>query len=184
MSHVNVLENPETIGIRDAIHVAVVSLRSSADMNPGQAVTWHEKGISVKPCSITDVEIGIVNPFVRGGVGRFENVWIMLFPNSVTGMTHHWSHPDFDEIDLDLDFAKSIVKKTAAALGLYDCESQDTFDYLIELASSYCERPNGCWPHDDYELSSESWENFWKAYSVVTGNPRPTENRAPFRCAC
>lgn len=118
MSHVNVLEEPETTGVRDAIHVAVVSLRSSADMNPGQAVTWHEKGISVKPCSITDVEIGIVNPFIRGGVGRFENVWIMLFPNSVTGMTHNWSHPEFDEVSIDRELAESIIENTAESLGM------------------------------------------------------------------
>lgn len=184
MSDINLLEAPLQTGVRDAIHVAVVSLLSGADLWPGQPVTWRVTGKSVKLCTGSDVKIGIVNPFMKEAVGYNEKVWIMLYPNSVTGMTHHWSHPDFDEIDLDLDFAKSIVKKTAAALGLYDCESQDTFDYLIELASNYCERPNGCWPHDDYELSSESWENFWKAYSVVTGNPRPTENRVPFRCSC
>lgn len=82
MSHVNVLEEPEITGIRDAIHIAVVSLRSSADMNPGQPVTWHEKGKSVKPCSFPDIEIGIVNPFIRGGIGHFLGTHL-FFPIGV-----------------------------------------------------------------------------------------------------
>ena len=184
MSHVNVLEEPETTGIRDAIHVAVVSLIAADTLGPGQRVVWKDKNVSViAHVGTSHHGIGIVNPFVFGGYyHKGDKVWIMLYPNSVTGMTHHWSHPDFDSVEeekfgLTSQSARSFIKNMAETLRV---ES----DYLIELATIYCQHQSGCWPHDDFQASPEDWEVFWKAYSVVTGNPRPTENRVPFRCAC
>ena len=111
-------------------------------------------------------------------------VWIMLYPNTITGMTHHWNHPDFDsiaeepgEFGLTKQSAQVFVNSMAETL----CVEPD---YLIELATRYCRHQSGCWENDEYQASPEDWEIFWKAYSVLTGNPRPTENRVPFRCAC
>lgn len=184
MSDINLLEAPLQTGVRDAIHVAVVSLLSGADLWPGQPVTWHVTGKSVKLCTGSDVKIGIVNPFMKEAVGYNEKVWIMLYPNSVTGMTHNWSHPEFDEVSIDRELAESIIENMAESLGMSSYEDSIAKDRLIEYANEYCRHQSGVWPGDDYVADPRDWENFWKAYSAITGNPRPTENRVPFRCAC
>lgn len=184
MSEINLAGKPDKFGIRDAVHVAVVSLKAACPMYAGDPVIWHEKDKSVKVLDSCLSPIGIVSAFMKTGCQEGDLVWIMLYPNTVTGMTHHWSHPDFDfpaeelvEFGLTKQSAQVFVNSMAETLRVEP-------DYLVELATSYCGHQSGCWGNDDYQASPEDWEMFWKAYSVLTGNPRPTENRVPFRCAC
>jgi hypothetical protein len=181
MSDTNLMEPPPNTGLRDAIHVAVVSLVSHGPLSRGDKVTWHHKGVSVRLCKYDEKEIGVVNPFLdrTGGV-----VWVMLYPNTVTGMKHHWSHPDFDQIEIDLELAERTIERMAETLGMSSYDDCSARDRLIQDANEYCRHQSGVWSSDYYMADPQDWENFWKAYSVVTGNPRPTENRVPFRCAC
>lgn len=187
MSEIDLTTKPDKFGIRDAIHVAVVSLKAAGSMYAGDPVIWHEKGKSVKVVDSRLAPIGIVSAFMKNGVNEGDLVWIMLYPNTVTGMTHHWSHPDFDSVknEMSLEQANLIIENMADELGTFiygDDESRS--ETLIHHANRYCQHQSGCWSEDEYQASPESWENFWKAYSVVTGNPEPTKNRVPFRCAC
>ena len=189
MSEINLAGKPDKFGIRDAIHVAVVSLKAACSMYAGDPVIWHEKGKSVKVLDSDIAPIGIVSAFMKGGSHEGDLVWIMLYPNTVTGMTHHWSHPDFQDeylnFGMSLEEANSIIENMADSLDVYSYEDETKAQRLIEIASRYCKHQNGCWPDEyDRSIDSEDWENFWRAYSVLTGNPRPTENRVPFMCGC
>ena len=189
MSEINLAGKPDKFGIRDAIHVAVVSLKAACSMYAGDPVIWHEKGKSVKVLDSCLAPIGIVSAFMKGGSHEGDLVWIMLYPNTVTGMTHHWSHPDFPvqedmKIGMSKEEAESIIEEMADELGTFVYGDESRSENLIHHANKYCQHQSGWWSEDEYQASPESWENFWKAYSVVTGNPAPTENRVPFRCAC
>jgi hypothetical protein len=181
MSDTNLMEAPPHTGLRDAIHVAVISVTAWGSLNRGDRVKWHRKGVSVRVCHSDEDAIGIVNPFLNRAEGT---VWIMLYPNTVTGMKHHWSHPDFDQIEIDLELAERTIERMAETLGMSSYDDCSARDRLIQDANEYCRHQSGVWGSDYYMADPQDWENFWKAYSVVTGNPRPTENRVPFRCAC
>ena len=82
---------PDADAQRDAIHQAIIPAIAGQTLLPGMRVRMMDgKAYAAgKPH-------GIVDPFltniVEGG-GRF---WLCLLPGTVTGMRHHWSHPDFE----------------------------------------------------------------------------------------
>lgn len=83
---------PET-ATRDAIHMAVAPVVSSGNYRSGEHVGLLPDGrISI----LADKKIGIIDPFLVDGVRTDERCWLFLYPQTVTGMRHHWSHPAFE----------------------------------------------------------------------------------------
>ena len=79
---------------RDAIHIAVYPVVAGEDLCPGQRVRLDPDG-KVYVETRSDY-IGIVDPFLKGWVRQEQRCYIFLQPNTVSGMRHHWFHPDFD----------------------------------------------------------------------------------------
>ena len=79
---------------RDAIHIAVAPVTATQPLKPGQHVGLVEAGDRelVGPCEST---IGIVDPFLSADVEAGERFWLLLYPNTITGMRHVWTHPAF-----------------------------------------------------------------------------------------
>jgi hypothetical protein len=44
------------------------------------------------PC---DQPIGVVDPFLVKPVEPGQRFWLFLYPGSITGLRHVWSHPAF-----------------------------------------------------------------------------------------
>ena len=79
---------------RDAVHLAIVSVVAAHELIPGQHIGLIDRasrlvGESSEP-------IGIVDPFLTGTVHPGERFYLCLYPNTVTGMRHVWSHPAFN----------------------------------------------------------------------------------------
>lgn len=86
MSDVTLGTIPNENENRDAIHVAVIPMVASEMLRPGQRV-----GI-VGPSTVgpsSDV-IGIVDPFLQDVVPKGSRFWLMLLPNTVTGILPRW----------------------------------------------------------------------------------------------
>lgn len=83
---------------RDAIHVAIIPVIADHDIMPGVPcgliVTEPDKPLRA---SMTADSIGIVDPFYPKRIKQGERFYLCLYPNTVTGMRHCWSHPAFDE---------------------------------------------------------------------------------------
>ncbi|MFO0998975.1 MAG: TIGR02996 domain-containing protein [Planctomycetaceae bacterium] len=79
---------------RDAIHIALAPVEAAANLSPGQHVgfPYPNDRNRVGP---TDETIGIVDPFLTQMVKPGERFWLFLYPNTVTGLRHIWSHPAF-----------------------------------------------------------------------------------------
>jgi len=93
-------DNPPNIGElvpagehrRDAIHVAVLPVTAAEPLQPGcdvGFVTGSRGAVSQD----SDNPIGIVDPFLRDTLQAGERFWLFIYPNTVTGMRHVWSHP-------------------------------------------------------------------------------------------
>ena len=79
---------------RDAIHVAVAAVKAAARLRPGEHVGLVEEANLelVGPC---DRNIGIVDPFLPGEVEPGQRFWLLLYPGTITGLRHVWTHPAF-----------------------------------------------------------------------------------------
>lgn len=88
---------------RDAIHVAVAPVTAAHALPAGYHVGFVPPGQTE---TVGDVgedgeKIGIIDPFYQkdglGWVSPGERCWLMLYPGTVTGLRHVWSHPAFAE---------------------------------------------------------------------------------------
>ncbi|HVL12339.1 MAG TPA: hypothetical protein VM529_07230 [Gemmata sp.] len=79
---------------RDAIHVAVAPVTAAARLAPGQHVGLVQDGNTelVGPCDRT---IGVVDPFLAADVEPGQRFWLFLYPGTITGLRHVWTHPVF-----------------------------------------------------------------------------------------
>ena len=84
--------------VRDAIHMAIAPVIASEDLFPGQHIGLLPNGQAAPRCAIIQA-IGIVDPFLPQRVMRGERFYLWLYPQTVTGMRHHWEHPAFPEIN-------------------------------------------------------------------------------------
>jgi len=103
---------------RDAIHVAVAPVVASQDLNPGD----HVNKDGAKGCD----PIGIVDPFLKKKVKRGQTFWLLLYPNTVIGMRHHWIHPVFDG---QREIAEQWLRKYALRVRPYDEERGEDYAY-------------------------------------------------------
>jgi hypothetical protein len=107
-----ILDGPKP---RDAIHIAVYASKARRQLDAGQRVGIEPNGIWADDASEgSDVNlkpIGIVDPFLPrlhnywdAGVEAGQWFYVWLIPNTITGLSHHWTHPDFpaqDHIPID-----------------------------------------------------------------------------------
>jgi len=92
---------PDDVGGRDAVHVAVVSVRAGCYLHPGQTVTFVDPPVAGKEPVVTEEyeeqSVGIVDPFLKDSVNRGERFWLYLYPRTITSLRHNWTHPAFPE---------------------------------------------------------------------------------------
>jgi hypothetical protein len=78
---------------RDAVHIAVVPVTAIDWLTPGQHVGLIKGNTEmVGPCSSN---IGIVDPFLTQRVEPQQRFWLFLYPGTITGLRHVWTHPAF-----------------------------------------------------------------------------------------
>ncbi len=92
---------------RDAVHVAIVPLIAGEDhLYPGQRFRLKYGTSNIAMCADYNDEdaVGIIDPFLENNahVRAGDQVWGMLFPNTVTCMRHHWQHPAFEAENVEI----------------------------------------------------------------------------------
>lgn len=153
---------------RDAIHVAIIVVVAAERLKPGQHVGFSNKGRDTSFGVCSD-PIGIVDPFLERSVERHERFYLLLYQNTVTGMKHHWSHPDFDgsaEVSRSVEWLEDL----ASEIGMH---YETLMDYI----------PTGEIHTGDRECYGARDEaDIQRHFQIVTGVAAPREIH--FRCAC
>jgi hypothetical protein len=86
----------KTVGKKDAIHIAILSVSCYEELVPGMHVKYIYNG-KVEACDI-DVATGIIDPFLKEEIiPAYTPVQMLLLPNTVTGLRHEWEHSSIED---------------------------------------------------------------------------------------
>lgn len=175
-------DNAQTIGqflghtgVRDAVHVPIISAKAYQLLEPGQHVLLNEHGL-VAACAIEHLSLGVVDPFITGQVQAGSSVWIFVRPGSISTLTHQWTHPKV------IDVAEVIPDKEKARVRLQEFAENElgvTLDTML-TAIEACRTDDGdaLYSHS-YESLCE-YDGFWADYELYTGKSDPNKNEGYF----
>lgn len=177
------ITEPQT---KDAIHMAIAPVTVAHMTLPGRHVGLDKDG---KASEYVDPYIGIIDPFLSCSLEAGKQCWLFLYPGSITGLRHEWSHPAFSATDVNpiVDYSKisdtdhkaksqEWVKEHAAEIGM-------TPDQMMQNAEGWIEYDEHTVQHgrEDWRDGFKATE-FWHHYEIVTGKVVPEEKKRSFYC--
>lgn len=188
-----------TEAVRDAIHVAIAPVYAAERIAPGAHIQLDKKtGMAKNYGGGKSVgAVGIADPFLQQYIMPGERFWLFLYPNTVTSLRHHWSHPVFDKLD-QLASEKKVEEKkmeelaaapSKQAIAIAQIQSiadglDIGYDSLMEAAESYLNCGEYLCDGGRYE-GTYLPDAFWDHYEVVTGKKVDSNDRGSFfSCAC
>ncbi len=176
---------PDDVGGRDAVHVAVVAVRAEQDLAPGEHVGKD---------GTVDNPLGIVDPFLTHEVKRGQRFWLYLYPRTITGLSHKWTHPAFD-VEADAKKALESERWLREFVRTADCPDYNTLINAAVGDHHKNDAGDGGYTmsrlEDEYLFFGGSDAHgpippeFWDHVENVTGRKIPREGRAKyFSCSC
>lgn len=187
---------------RDAIHIAIVPVIAGERLYPGEQVVIRN-GEAFRS---EEKPIGVVDPFLRLPVRRGERFFLCLYPGTITGMRHHWKHPQFDESlatmtekpdeesvehnpRQELSRITMTKAEAEAVLRSFSREANQDFDHVVDVMTSFNDMGEVWVEHGSVSSRDAYYDTdktrLWKAWSVWTGIPiSEVPEDAPFGCSC
>lgn len=165
---------------RDAVHVAAISVQAPHSLRAGEHVdregrAHHHNGTLV----------GIVDPFLTEPVERGEWFWLCLYPRTITGLSHVWSHPEFADT-----VAVAAPSKEASEAWLREfCDDFDVPDYdtVMNVAARRADGEQH-WDSEYLHFNEDAVgsipNEFWDHVEVVLGRPIKGVRAKYFSCSC
>lgn len=117
---------PFDLGQKDAIHVAIVAVRSAGPISPGQRCALNEFNEAVP----RNDGPGVADPFLKGIIQTGQAFWFMLDQTEVPNVTHVWDHPT-----ISFDKPTREVEKNRYLVRLAD-EYGVTYEQLMDACAS------------------------------------------------
>ncbi len=177
---------PDDVGGRDAVHVAVISVRSVGVLAPGQHVGFKSAPAENGSVGIVDEPIGIVDPFLSAMVRAGERFWLYLYPRTITSLRHNWTHPAFSEAVRGEAYAPPSQKLTSEQwlrdfVARSDCPP---YEIVIGAAMAAAEGGGEYVHFDGQDAHGEIPEEFWGHLAAVTGRKFDGSHPQYFSCSC
>lgn len=92
----NLGQTPAADARRDAVHIAVAPVVAGDILDPCSHVWLDGDGVAFFfGLPEGSRRLGIVDPFRDSRVMKGELFWLCLYPGTITGLRHVWSHPAF-----------------------------------------------------------------------------------------
>lgn len=166
---------------RDAVHVAVTPVIASHILAPGEHVGFTDD--DTEHVGRVTATIGIIDPYLRRAVMPGQRCYLFLYPDTVTGMRHHWSHPAFGDAPVEAvskGASEKFLREYADIAGV-------SYDALIQAGLRFMDddethRLNSDLPNELFEKAEEMWRHF----HFITGRAvgAADRERIPFHCSC
>jgi hypothetical protein len=170
---------------RDAIHVALAPVVAGHILTPGEHVGWMDETMTT--VGRVPKTIGIVDPFLRADVMPHQRFFVVLYQQSITGLRHVWTHPDFPDTDVAPATTKphamhkvesaEWIKALAARIGITVIGLMDAAQTWLESEDHTIQQGSDSW-RDDFGDPVE----FWHHYEIVTGTIVPADKKRSFFC--
>lgn len=158
---------PAELGVKDAIHTAIVSVRAAQTIEPGQKClmnNFNEAEPSAKG-------IGVADPFRKTNIARGENFWLILNQDEIPNVQHVWNHPtvDFSAPTREVVYPK-YLQEDADTLGVTYHQLMEAATHVVETYRSAIYPSNGKLKTQE-ELDEAYIDNyeFWSEWSGETG---------------
>lgn len=166
------------INRQDAIHIAVLLVKATYDLFPGDKVRVQREGDWWVAVPGGDIEpLGLADPFIDGLILKGTTFYVFVYPNTVMNMTHSWVHPAMG----GKDEAKARFEKHAKELGV----SYEDLLGAAGRANSYGQfevEQNGE-DQRDYMMSLDLKE-FWFDFATLTGEQVLNDEHYVYSCSC
>lgn len=185
LGHLLPADGPE---VRDAVHIAVVSLVAGEDLQHGEEIglAWGSKNVALRKEKCYGLRpIGVVDPFLeKWQVQKGQRFFCFLFPGTATGLRHVYSHPALDNVPVPANESEAWLRAFADRWG---------FDYYEMIAGAqemdYDSGRNsvvamGRDLHGAQELGTGEEESFWKHVQFLLGREFTREHREKFGWSC
>lgn len=169
-------------GEPDAIHVATMPVTAAETLKPGQHIGFKDEyRVTAAPAAPYKL-LGIVDPFLTADIVEGQRFFMLLYPNTITGLRHVWTHPDIA--------ASGLGVGSSSEKWLRDFADEVGADYheMMQVAASHCDEGKK-WG-GDYLCEGGKWEGqgtpeeFWTHYAAVTGKVPTDGPTGIFSCSC
>jgi len=170
--------------VRDAIHFAVAPIMASRvgdELKPGTHVGLTSSGEATP----WQRHIGIVDPFLRDAVQPGQTFWLFMYPNTITGLRHHWDHPSFPNTSGDKAASEAWLRAYANGLRPYDRGQPGEVDsYELMMANILGDQTVFAWGTDLHTFGDlPQGEEFLRHLSVVLGRSVAPDD-LQYSCSC
>ncbi len=165
---------------RDAVHVAIISVKAREELQPGQEVSLAEG----------EPVCGIVDPFLKEPVPKGEIFWLLMFPNTITGMKHRWTHPAVKEQVERPNPALDPEGESKRWLENFAKEARLGYLEMIDITKEYAESGEVWVQHGSDDARDAFYANesaFWRHMERAEGIRCPEDDpswASPFTCSC
>jgi hypothetical protein len=155
---------PDDIAIKDAIHVAIVSVRAAQLIEPGQRCGLNQYNEAVPDSKGP----GVANPFAKQRYVRGEVLWLLMDQKEIPNVQHMWAHPTIAfDAPTRLVKGNSTIEHYANAFGV-------TYEQLMEACENVVEGKStvyrGTKTEDEVEEVQGDCYDLWSEWSSETGH--------------
>jgi hypothetical protein len=173
---------------RDAVHFAVAPVRVEGFLRSGERVKFAAGTTDVVVAWDYDdtPPVGIIDPFLEDHyVADGDRCWIFLYPNTITGLRHEWTHPAFPDQQPQPVAQQDETPREYSERWLRGFAEKYRGDYNRMIAGV----ADGTGAHFGEDLEYGDFRpgsEFWHHVSVVTGKTFTDKHmqNTSFRCAC
>lgn len=174
---------------RDAVHIAVAPVTAAEKLSPSEDVGLLADGLRA---GRTPLKNGIVDPFLRSDVQPGQRFWLFLYPNTITGLRHEWTHPAFGDREITAA-DRTIAQQVVAHLNgdeIWLREYADEYGLSLRalIASAGAWVADGEYHRLSFDLPDRGYtdnDEFWRRYERYTGRAvEPDKRENFFSCSC
>jgi hypothetical protein len=166
-------KEPDSLGLKDAIHTAIVAVRAGGPIKPGQRC-----GLNKDREAVPDAKgPGVADPFLKTNLTRGQSFWLLLCQDEVPNVQHVWEHPS-------VDFTPPTIEtKRNSTLAEYADDFGVTYEQLM-AAAAYVVAEDQLAPYPgnksgvEVETANDKIYDLWYEWSDETGHEFENEGTA------
>lgn len=161
----NVLgKSPDELGAKDAVHVAIVSVRAACAITPGRRCGLNEFNEAIP----NGKGPGIADPFRKGMISTGDTFWLLMDQRQIATVKHTWDHPSvaFDPPTREVELSKWLLA-AAQSVGI-------TYGQLMSACSERVRTGEpvlfpGTMTEDEFEDTDFDYYGAWSEWCEETG---------------